>query len=108
MELVPLRLRLAQVAALAGVSVGTVRKHLYGWRISPSLAGMPPACSPPGAKPAFWHRDDILDWLNGQRMTPPAALDATKRPLAASTAAGEADTSLPAQKRVGRPRRTAA
>lgn len=61
------RIAKQEVAALAGVNLQTLTKHVHGQRPCHLLAGLPPpVASPRGAK-KLWIRQDILDWLAAQR-----------------------------------------
>lgn len=56
-----------EVALLAGVTAQTVAKHVHGVRFCNLLAGLPDPIAAGRGKRLLWIRQDISDWLEGQR-----------------------------------------
>lgn len=95
-------IRLPEVAALAGVSLRVLRKHIYAESISPSLDGMPEpvACSRGRGGRLLWVRQDLFDWLKSQRTLVAAATPIPAPPTPAPAPIG-------AKRGRGRPRKIA-
>lgn len=74
-----------EVALLAGVTSQTVAKHVHGVRFCNLLAGLPDPIAAGRGKRLLWIRQDILDWLEGQRTFRPKREDKQALPAEAKT-----------------------
>ena len=59
------RIDKSEAAALTGVALATLRKHIYGQQCSSLLKDFPEPCH--RGRRLLWVKQDILDWLASQR-----------------------------------------